>query len=134
MEGINQLTQRIIRAYYTVYNTLGYGFLEKVYENAMIAELRKIGLQGRRQVPIKVFYRDLQVGDYFADIIVQDQVILELKAAETICEEHELQLVNYLRATAIEYGLLLNFGKEPQIKRKIFENKYKKSVPIRSIC
>ena len=130
MEEINNLTRQILRAYYNVYNTLGYGFLEKVYENAMVLELNELGLHGRRQVPIKVYYAAEQVGDYFADIIVEDVVILELKAAEALCEEHELQLVNYLRATKIEYGLLLNFGKKPEIKRKIFENKYKKSVSI----
>ena len=97
----------------------------------MILELKKLGLHGRKQVPIKVYYSTEQVGDYFADIIVEDSIILELKAAEALCEEHELQLVNYLRATTIECGLLLNFGKKPEIKRKIFENKYKKSVPIR---
>ncbi len=131
MEEINKVTSQILRAYYNVYNTLGYGFLEKVYENAMILELKKLGLHGRKQVPIKVYYSTEQVGDYFADIIVEDSIILELKAAEALCEEHELQLVNYLRATTIECGLLLNFGKKPEIKRKIFENKYKKSVPIR---
>ncbi len=130
MEGINQVTEKIIRAYFSVYNILGYGFLEKVYENAMIIELKKIGLHGRRQVPIKVYYDSERIGDYFADIMVEDLVIVELKAAEALCEEHELQLLNYLRATTIEYGLLLNFGKKPEIKRKIFENKYKKSVPI----
>ncbi len=109
---------------------MGFGFLEKVYEQALIIELQKLGLHGRRQTPIKVYYEVQQVGEYFADIIVEDTVILELKAAEALREEHERQLVNYLRATTIEYGLLLNFGKKPQIKRKIFENKFKKSLPL----
>jgi len=129
-EDINELTKQIIRAYYNVYNTLGYGFLEKVYENSMVIELNRLGLHGRRQIPIKVYYLGDRVGEYFADIIVEDLVILELKASESLCEEHEMQLLNYLRATSIEYGLLFNFGKKPELKRKIFENKYKKSVPI----
>ena len=126
-----ELSRKIIRAYYNVFNTLGYGFLEKVYENAMILELGKLCLHGRRQVPIKVFYDKNQVGDYFADIIVEDLIIIELKACEALCEEHEAQLVNYLRATTIEVGFLFNFGKEPEFRRKVFENKYKKSVQIR---
>ena len=127
------LSNQIIRAYYNVYNTLGYGFLEKVYENALIIELQRLNLHGRTQVPLKVFYLEQRVGDYFADIIVEDAIILELKAADALCEEHEAQLINYLRATSIEVGFLFNFGKKPEFRRKIFENKYKKSVPIRSI-
>ncbi len=129
LEG--ELSNKIIKAYYNVYNILGFGFLEKVYENALIVELKKLGLHGRRQVPIKVFYDNQKVGDYFADIIVEDKIILELKAAESLCEEHEAQLLNYLRATSIEVGFLFNFGKKPEFKRKIFENEYKKSVSIR---
>src|SRR3989339_711258 len=117
-EGVDNLTSKIIRAYYTVYNTLGFGFLEKVYENAMILELQKMNLHGKRQVPLKVLYDGNTIGDYYADIIVEDVLIIELKAAESLREEHEAQLLNYLRATNIEYGLLLNFGKRPQIKRK----------------
>lgn len=119
---INNITSKIIRAYYTVYNTLGFGFLEKVYENAMVIELQRVGLTGRRQVPLKVEYGEVIVGEYYADIIVENSVILELKASEYIHESHEAQLLNYLRATNIEYGLLLNFGKEPQIKRKVWTN------------
>ncbi len=119
------LTKRIINAFYKVYNTLGYGFLEKVYENAMSIELRKAGLQHIKQQPIKVYYDEENVGNYYADIIVEDKVIIELKAAEGLCNEHEAQLTNYLRATEIEVGLLLNFGKEPQLKRKVFSNEFK---------
>jgi len=126
-----EISSKVLKAYYNVYNTLGFGFLEKVYENAIIIELRKLGLHGRRQVPIKVYYDNQQVGDYFADIVVEDCIIIELKAGEALCEEHEAQLVNYLRATSIEVGFLFNFGKKPEFKRKIFENKYKKSVLIR---
>jgi GxxExxY protein len=122
------LTEKIIRAFYNVYNILGYGFLEKVYENAMMLELKELGLQCEKQRPISVFFKSLKVGEYFADIIVENSVIIELKAASGLLEEHEAQLLNYLKATEIEIGLLLNFGKKPQLKRKIFENKYKKSV------
>ena len=114
------LTDKIIKAFYNVYNTLGYGFLEKVYENAMMIELRKLGLSARRQVPIKVLYEEELVGEYFADLVVEENIILELKAAESLREEHEFQLINYLKATEIEVGLLLNFGKKSQFKRKIY--------------
>lgn len=124
------LTQQIIRAFYNVYNTLGFGFLEKVYENALLIELKKMRLRVEAQRSIKVYYEKLQVGDYFADIIVEDLIILELKAVDALCEEHYYQLINYLKATDIEVGLLLNFGKKPEVKRKIFDNEFKKSVPI----
>ena len=120
-------TEKIIKAFYNVYNKLGYGFLEKVYENAMLIELKKFGLNCKNQFPIKVFYDEKNVGEYFADIIVNDFVIVELKAAENLCEEHECQIVNYLKATEIEVGLLLNFGKEPQLKRKVLTKDHKKS-------
>jgi GxxExxY protein len=125
------LTDNILRAFFSVYNRLGYGFLEKVYENALVFELQRKGIAGMRQVKINVYDLDHHVGEYFADIVVENKIILELKAAEGICEEHEAQLLNYLRATKIEVGLLLNFGKRPQFRRKIFENKFKKSVSIR---
>lgn len=120
------ITSAIIQAFYKVYNTLGYGFLEKVYENAMRIELIKSNLQVEQQKNIKVYYESEQVGDYFADLLVNNLVIVELKAAESICEEHETQLLNYLKATNIEVGLLLNFGKKAEIKRKIFLNEHKK--------
>ena len=126
-----ELTELIIRAFYNVYNSLGYGFLEKVYENSMLIELKSLGLNCEKQKPISVFYKNLNVGEYFADIIVENKVIIELKAAVGIIEEHEAQLLNYLKATSIEVGLLFNFGKQPQFKRQIFENEYKKSVQIR---
>ena len=125
------VTELIIKAFYKVYNTLGYGFLEKVYENALKIELSKLGLNVLQQKNIKVFYDENQVGDYFADLLVNDLIIVELKAAEKICEEHEAQLLNYLKATDIEVGLLLNFGKEPKFKRKYFTNDKKKN-PIKS--
>jgi GxxExxY protein len=120
------ITSLIIKAYYNVYNKLGFGFLEKVYENAMVIELGKFDLHCVKQKPITVFYEGESVGQYFADLVVNDVVIVELKAAEALIEEYEAQLTNYLRATDIEVGLLLNFGKKPQYKRKIFNNDYKK--------
>ena len=116
------LSDKIIKCFYEVYNILGYGFLEKVYENSLYNELKNFGLNCERQKKIDVFYKDNLVGEYYADIIVEDKIILELKTAEAICEEHEFQLINYLKATEIEVGLLLNFGKKPEIKRKIFTN------------
>lgn len=118
-----ELTDKIIKAYYQVYNTLGYGFLEKVYENSMFIELKKMGLYVKKQQNITVFYENEEVGDYFADLIVDEKVIVELKAAEGLCEEHECQLINYLRATEIEVGLLLNFGKKPELRRKVFSSR-----------
>jgi len=119
------LTELIIKAFYNVYNKLGYGFLEKVYENSMLIELNDLGLKCERQKQIEVFYKNKNVGEYFADLLVNDLVIIELKAAESLCPEHEAQLTNYLRATNCEVGLLLNFGKTPQFKRKIFKNEFK---------
>jgi GxxExxY protein len=118
------LTDRIIKCFYEVYNILGYGFLEKVYESAMVNELKQNGLYTVRQKRIDVYYKNKSVGEYYADILVENKIILELKAAESICEEHEFQLIYYLKATDIELGLLLNFGKKPEIKRKIFTNDY----------
>lgn len=117
-----ELTSKIIEAFYKVYNSLGFGFLEKVYENALKYELEFMHLKVEKQKPIDVYYREIKVGEYFADLIVENKVILELKAAESLIEEHELQLINYLKATEIEVGLLLNFGKKPEIRRKIFTN------------
>lgn len=122
----SDITSLIIKAFYNVYNTLGFGFLEKVYENAMMIELRKLGLECKNQVPLTVYYDEIKVGKYSADIIVEDVVIVELKAAEGLVPENEAQLVNYLRATDIEVGLLLNFGKEPQHKRRVLTEEYKK--------
>ena len=114
-------TALIIKCFYKVYNVLGYGFLEKVYENALLMELRKEGLKCFRQSPITVYYNEHEVGQYFSDIIVGNEVIIELKAGEGgIIIEHELQLMNYLKATEFEVGLILHFGKKPTFKRKVF--------------
>jgi len=117
------LTDKIIKAFYKVYNTLGYGFLEKVYENALIIELENNGLNVEAQKPISVLYENRVVGDYFADLCVAGTVIIELKASETLSKAHETQLINYLKATGIEVGLLLNFGKKPEFVRKVFTTK-----------
>ncbi len=122
------LTGKIIKAFYNVNDTLGFGFLEKVYENAMLIELLKMGLDVKQQKHIKVYYDKKEVGDYFADLIVNELVIIELKAAERLHPEHEAQLINYLRATKIEVGLLLNFGNKAEFKRKIFTNDQKKNL------
>ncbi len=122
-----QLTNKIIAAFYKVYNTLGYGFLEKVYENALAHELRQQGLDIRQQMPIKVYYDGQVVGEYVADLCVEGCVIVEIKAAESLCPEHEAQLLNYLRATEIEVGLLCNFGPQPVFARKILTNDRKET-------
>ena len=118
----SEITGSIIKAFYKVYNNLGYGFLEKVYENALFWELQEIELSVSRQVPIAVFYKGQNVGQYFADLIVENCVIIELKATENLQKAHESQLLNYLKATEIEVGLLLNFGTSAEYRRKVFEN------------
>jgi GxxExxY protein len=117
-----ELSNKIISCFYTVYNTLGFGFLEKVYENALLIELHKNGINAEKQKQIKVYYNEFPVGLYYADIVVEDSIILEIKATEFIVEAHELQVINYLKATKIEIGLLLNFGRSAEFRRKIFTN------------
>jgi GxxExxY protein len=116
------LTEEIIKIFYKVYNTLGYGFLEKVYEKAMMIELRKRNIPAVSQAPIEVIYEDEIVGEYFADILVDDKVIVEIKTSKNLIPDNEAQLLNYLKATDKEVGLLLNFGPKPEIKRKVFDN------------
>ncbi|MBJ6798837.1 GxxExxY protein [Geomonas propionica] len=123
-----ETTDRILKGFFKVYNTLGFGFLEKVYENALVIELAKLGLEVNQQPKIPVYYDGLLVGEYFADIVVQDVVILELKAAEALRDEYYAQLTNYLKASDKELGLLLNFGKKPQFKRIIFSNDVKQAL------
>ncbi len=116
------LTEKIIKIFYKIYNTLGYGFLEKVYENAMMIEFKREDILAFSQYAIKVFYENEIVGEYFADILVDRKVIVEIKATRNLAVEHEAQLLNYLKATDKEVGLLLNFGPKPEIKRKVFDN------------
>ena len=120
-----ELTNAIIKTFYEVYNELGYGFLEKVYQKSLFLELKNKGFKVEAQKKISVYYKGIEVGEYYADLIVEDLVILELKAAEYIVKDFENQILNYLRSTNCEVGLLLNFGKKPEFKRKIFENNRK---------
>ena len=117
-----ELTGQIIEAFYKVYGRLGYGFLESVYERSMMIELAKMGLEAVQQAPIRVYYDGQEVGEYFADLLVGEKVIVELKATKALARENEAQLLNYLKATRYEVGLLLNFGPKPQIKRKVYDN------------
>ncbi|SHL40979.1 GxxExxY protein [Flavobacterium chilense] len=117
-----ELTKSILKVFYDVYNELGYGFLERVYQNSLFYELKARGFKVETQKKIKVYYKKMEVGDYIADIIVNDIVILELKAQECLIEANEFQLINYLKATECEVGLLLNFGKKPEFIRKVYQN------------
>lgn len=129
MELIHKnLTDSILKVYFDVYNELGYGFLEKVYQNSMYLELKSRGFYVEAQKQIKVNYKGVEVGEYYADLIINEKVILELKAAECIVEDFEYQLINYLKATNMEVGLLLNFGKKPEFRRKVFEKSRKKFI------
>jgi len=112
------ITDKIIKAFYKVYNQLGFGFLEKVYQNALFLELIAMDLCCEKQKQINVYYNGQIIGEYFADLIVNSCLIIELKAAETLVKKHELHLINYLKATDIEVGLLLNFGKKAAIQEK----------------
>jgi GxxExxY protein len=118
----SDLTEQIIGAFYAVYSALGYGFLENVYVKALMIELARRGMNGRSELPIKVYYLGQLIGEYFADLIVNDLIILEIKAAKSLVDEHEAQLLNYLKATPYEVGLLLNFGPKPETKRRSFDN------------
>ncbi len=116
------LTEQLIKTFFDVYNELGYGFLEKVYQNSMFIELESRGYDVQAQKLIKVYYKGNRVGEYYADLVVNDLVILELKAAESLNKEFEAQLINYLRSTSMEVGLLFNFGKKPEFIRKVYAN------------
>jgi len=119
------LTERIIGVFYDVYNELGFGFLESVYETSMTVALEETGLKVSRQVPIPVWFRGREVGTFFADLVVNDLILLELKTARNIDSTHEAQLLHYLRATEIEVGLLLNFGQRAHFRRLLFDNERK---------
>ena len=122
-----ELTEKIIGCAFKVYNQLGAGFLEKIYENALAIELKDAGLSAQQQYPIKVYYNEIVIGDYIADIVVEDRVIIELKAVNNLAKAHEVQLVNYLKATKIEVGLLINFGDTISVKRKVLSKNHKRN-------
>jgi GxxExxY protein len=124
----SDITGKVLEAFYTVYRSLGYGFSEKVYENALAVEMQRVGLKFQQQSPIIVHYLGQVVGEFVADFLVEDKVLLELKAAQELAPEHEAQLLNYLKATRIEIGLLLNFGPKAQHIRKVFDNERKGSI------
>lgn len=117
-ENVNSLTEKIIGCAFAVHNKLGQGFLEKVYENSLIIELNKNDVLVEQQSPIPVYYDEHLVGDYYADLVVNNEVIVEIKAVENLNKKHEVQLVNYLTATGIDNGLLINFGESVEVKRK----------------
>jgi GxxExxY protein len=119
----SELTNKIICSSYNVHNILGAGFLEKVYENALCLELKSLGFTVEQQASIKIDYKGQLVGEYFADLLVDGKIILELKAVEALAPIHEIRLKNYLKGSRIELGLLINFGKSVEIKRKFQENK-----------
>ena len=116
--GYDYLTEKIIKAAYKVHNVLGKGFLEKVYQNAMFIELIDMGLSVDMEMPLEVFYKGHKVGIFYADLIVEYEIIVELKAVENLAKVHEVQLVNYLNATKNDTGLLINFGDKVEVKRK----------------
>ena len=116
------LTRAIIGAFFDVYNELGHGFLESVYQEAMAIALRSLGLQVEREFALAVGFRGCVVGEFKADLVVNRTVIVELKAVKTLETVHEAQTLNYLRASCLEVGLLLNFGPKPQVKRLAFSN------------
>ena len=120
----DDLTGKIIKAAYKVHNVLGKGFLEKVYQNAMFIELNDMGLSVEMELPLEVYYKNHKVGSFYADLVDEDEIVIELKAVENLSKVHEVQLVNYLNATKNDTGLLINFGDKVDIKRK-FRN-YKK--------
>ena len=122
----------IIQAFYTVYNELGYGFIENVYQNALYKELLRLGVPCVAHPKINVYYKGEVVGYYEADIIAFDSVVLELKAVSHLLTEHEIQLRNYLKATNIELGLLLNFGPKPEIHREVFSIYYREQLKKRN--
>lgn len=118
--GYSKTTEAIICSFYKVYNALGSGFLEKVYENSLSIELKNCGFKIRQQHPVQVLYQNEAVGEFFCDVLVENEVILEIKALNKLLPIHEAQLLNYLKATGIKTGLLLNFGVVPEVRRKVY--------------
>jgi GxxExxY protein len=123
------LTSAILRAFFDVYNELGHGFLESVYENALTLVLKERGFRVDNQLPVPVWYRGTKVGEFRADMLIEGKVFLEIKAVRSIDRAHEAQLMNYLRATHVEIGFVLNFGLEAQFKRMAFHNSRKAHYP-----
>ena len=123
MDDINLITKEIIGKSFKVSNTLGNGFLEKVYQNALFYELTKSGLNVKQQYPLEVFYEDKVVGEYFADLLVENKIILELKATKALEDIHLAQILNYLKACDMNFGLLINFG-TPRVEIKRVVNNY----------
>ena len=123
------LTEKIIAVFYDVYNELGHGFLESVYHKSLVLALKEVGLIVQSPVDIPVWFRGHQVGSFEGDMLVEKCVLLELKAVRTLDSSHKAQLLNYLRATEVEIGLLLNFGVKPELKRLIYDNPRKKLNP-----
>jgi GxxExxY protein len=130
--SIEPLTKIVIGCAYKVHKALGAGFLEKVYENALMIEIEEAGLDVRQQAPITVYYRGRAVGEYFADLMVGEQLILEIKAIQKLAKEHEVQLVHYLTATGIEDGLLINFGPSVEVKHKYRTYRVGKPVSLKN--
>ncbi|MFZ0802199.1 MAG: GxxExxY protein [Terriglobales bacterium] len=131
-----ELTEKIIGIFYDVYNELGYGFLESVYEESLMIALRESGLEVQSQVPVPVWFRQHKVGEFRADILVEKIVLLELKSVRVLEPSHEAQLLHYLKSTDVEIGLLLNFGSRPQFRRLLFDNERKKirENPCKSVA
>ena len=131
-----ELTEKIIGVFYDVYNELGYGFLESVYEESLVIALLETCLKVERQLAIPVWFRGHQVGQFRGDILVEGKVLLELKSTRTLEAAHEAQLLHYLKSTEIEIGLLLNFGSRPQFRRLLFDNHRKKirENPCKSVA
>lgn len=132
----SDLTDKIIGVFYDVYNELGYGFLESVYQQSLVIALRQAGLKVQCQAPLAVWLRGQKVRDYKADLIVQNCILLELNCAKTLDSAHEAQLLHYLKSTEVEIGLLLNFGIRPQFRRLLFDNERKKirENPCKSVA
>ena len=116
------LTEKLINVYYSLYNELGYGFLESVYQKPFALMLKEQGIGFREQAPIRVTFHGIEMGEFLADLLVDNRVLVELKAVRTLEQAHERQLLNYLRATEVEVGLLFNFGPRPQFRRLAFDN------------
>ncbi|OXG00282.1 GxxExxY protein [Flavobacterium araucananum] len=123
-----EISKPILQVFYDVYNHLGYGFLEKVYQNAMYFELKSQGYKVEAQKQIKVYFKNQLVGEFYADLLIEDTIIVELKACEYLISSHVAQLMNYLKATQIEVGLVLNFGETPDFKRLVYTNNRKQNL------